>query len=137
MKHLAVIVLLFVHVQVSSQLYNSYFTGNSTDVTSTSQGGVCMMGGASEHNEAMKWFLERADGGDILVLRASGSDGYNDYLYSDLGITVNSVETIVFNNPNAAWVSNRLFRSICHRSQSKCSGKNTSQSIEGCFLHRI
>lgn len=102
MKHLAIIGLLFVHVQASSQLYTSFFTGNSTDLTSSPQGGVCMMGGASEHNQAMKWFLERADGGDILVLRASGSDGYNDYLYSDLGIPVNSVETIVFNNPNAS-----------------------------------
>jgi len=60
------------------------------------------MGGASEHDEAMKWFLQRANGGDILVLRASGSDGYNAYLYSNLGIAVNSVETIVFNNSNAA-----------------------------------
>jgi cyanophycinase-like exopeptidase len=69
---------------------------------STPLGGICMMGGATEHDEAMKWFLQRANGGDILVLRASGSDGYNDYLYADLGITVNSVETIVFNDSNAA-----------------------------------
>jgi len=61
-----------------------------------------MMGGATEHDEAMKWFLNRANGGDILVLRASGSNGYNDYLYTDLGITVNSVETIVFNNASAS-----------------------------------
>jgi len=61
-----------------------------------------MMGGATENDEAMKWFLNRADGGDILVLRASGSDGYNDYMYSDLGITLNSVETLVFNDVSAA-----------------------------------
>ena len=60
------------------------------------------MGGAAEHDEAMKWFLQRADGGDVLVLRTSGSNGYNNYLYTDLGVSVNSVETIVFNNPNAA-----------------------------------
>jgi cyanophycinase-like exopeptidase len=61
-----------------------------------------MMGGRSEHDEAMKWFLQRANGGDVLVLRASGSDGYNDYLYADLGIAVNSVESIVFNDSSAA-----------------------------------
>ena len=61
-----------------------------------------MMGGATEHDEAMKWFLNQADGGDILVIRASGSDGYNDYLFTDLGITVNSVETIVWNAPGAS-----------------------------------
>lgn len=60
------------------------------------------MGGATEEDEAMKWFLQRANGGDVLVLRASGSDGYNDYLYSDLGIAVNSVETIVFNDASAS-----------------------------------
>lgn len=60
------------------------------------------MGGATEHNEAMKWFLNRADGGDVVVLRASGSDGYNDYLYSELGVTINSVTTFVINNASGA-----------------------------------
>jgi Peptidase family S51 len=32
-------------------------------------------------------------------------DGYNAYLYSQLGVTVNSVETIVFNNGSAAYDS--------------------------------
>jgi cyanophycinase-like exopeptidase len=60
------------------------------------------MGGATENEHAMKWFLERANGGDILVLRTSGSDGYNDYFYSNLGVQVNSVETIVFHNALAS-----------------------------------
>lgn len=60
------------------------------------------MGGATEDDEAMKWFLNRANGGDILVLRASGADGYNNYFYSELGVSVNSVETIVFNNASAS-----------------------------------
>jgi cyanophycinase-like exopeptidase len=50
----------------------------------------------------MKWFLERADGGDVVVIRVSGEDGYNDYLYSDLGIEINSVETILFNSADAS-----------------------------------
>jgi cyanophycinase-like exopeptidase len=84
-----------------SQSYTSFFTGSTTDVETNPLGGVCLMGGASENDEAMKWFLNRASGGDILVLRASGSDGYNDYLYTDLGIAVNSVETIRFNDGSA------------------------------------
>lgn len=88
-----------------TQSYTSYFTGNTTDmiVSPTPPGGICLMGGATEHDEAMKWFLSRAYSGDVLVIRASGSDGYNDYLYTDLGINVNSVETIVFNNSSAAY----------------------------------
>jgi cyanophycinase-like exopeptidase len=58
------------------------------------------MGGATEDDNAMRWFLQRANGGDVLVIRASGADGYNDYLFSELGVAVNSVETIV--TPNAA-----------------------------------
>lgn len=84
------------------QNYTSYFTGSSTNVTTNPLGGVCLMGGASEDDNAMKWFLQRANGGDVLVLRATGSNGYNSYLYSGLGIPVNSVETIVCNNAMAS-----------------------------------
>jgi cyanophycinase-like exopeptidase len=81
-----------------AQNYISYFTGDLADVTTNHQYGVCLMGGATEHDEAMRWFLLKADGGDVVVLRASGSDGYNDYFYSELGVTINSVETLVINN---------------------------------------
>ena len=87
---------------IHTQSYTSFFTGNNSDTLSYPEGGICMMGGASEHDEAMKWFLNRADGGDVLVLRASGSNGYNDYLYSQLGVAINSVETIVFNSLSAS-----------------------------------
>eukprot|EP01093_Parvamoeba_rugata_P011410 TRINITY_DN3132_c0_g2_i1.p1 TRINITY_DN3132_c0_g2~~TRINITY_DN3132_c0_g2_i1.p1 ORF type:complete len:389 (-),score=87.31 TRINITY_DN3132_c0_g2_i1:177-1343(-) len=60
------------------------------------------MGGATEQEDAMIWFLNKADGGDVVVLRASGSDGYNDYFYtdlaSDLSSPINSVTTFVINN---------------------------------------
>ncbi len=93
--------LLLIAVANYAQSYTSYFTGSSTNVTTQPDGGICLMGGATENDEAMKWFLQRANGGDILVLRASGSDGYNDYLYAELGVAVNSVETIVFNTADA------------------------------------
>jgi cyanophycinase-like exopeptidase len=86
----------------AGQSYTSFFTGNSTNIITAPQGGICMMGGATESDDAMRWFLQRAAGGDVLVLRASGSSGYNNYLYSELGVSVNSVETIVFNNATAA-----------------------------------
>ena len=95
--------LLIVPTVLFSQNYTSYFTGNPTDVVTQPTSGVCVMGGSTEDDNAMTWFLNRADGGDVLVLRASGSDGYNDYLYTDLGVTVNSVETIVFNNASASF----------------------------------
>ncbi|MBK8582908.1 MAG: cyanophycinase [Flavobacteriales bacterium] len=90
----------FLGLTLSAQTYTSWFTGNTTDLVVEPLGGTCMMGGASEFDPAMQWFLDRANGGDVLVLRASGSDGYNDYMYTDLG-GVNSVETILFNSAAA------------------------------------
>ncbi|MDR6966033.1 cyanophycinase-like exopeptidase [Flavobacterium arsenatis] len=78
-----------------SQGYTSYFTGNTNNITTTPEFGVCLMGGATEHDNAMIWLLQKANGGDVVVLRSSGSNGYNNYLYSDLGVNVNSVETLV------------------------------------------
>ncbi|MEM1358903.1 MAG: cyanophycinase [Bacteroidota bacterium] len=85
-----------------AQSITTYFTGSRSDAETYPTGGICLMGGATEDDNAMRWFLRRADGGDVLVLRASGSDGYNDYFFSDLNVNVNSVETIVFNNANGA-----------------------------------
>ncbi len=84
------------------QNYTSYFMGNNLDVVTAPQGGVCLMGGATEDDEGMKWFLNRANGGDVLILRTSGTDGYNSYFFNDLGISLNSVETIVCHNANAS-----------------------------------
>ncbi len=102
MKKLLFSLFLLVNLGVTAQNYTSYHTGNVNDVTTTPEGGICLMGGASEDDEAMKWFLQRANGGDVLVLRTSGSDGYNNYMFSSLGITINSVETIVCNNAQAS-----------------------------------
>ena len=82
--------------------YVSYFTGDESDAEVTPGFGITMMGGRSEHDNAMRWFLQKANGGDVLVLRATGSDGYNDYFFSELGVSINSVETLVIDNLEAA-----------------------------------
>lgn len=97
-----IVFFLFMPSFIFAQNYTTYFTGNATDLIAQPAGGVCLMGGATEDDNAMTWFLEQANGGDVLVLRASGSDGYNDYFYTDLGVPVNSVETIVFNDATAS-----------------------------------
>lgn len=87
---------------VSAQTYNSYMVGDPEDAITATLPGTVLMGGAGDNDDALEWMLERSGGGDVVVLRASGSDGYNDYLYSGLGVSVNSVETIVFNTAAAA-----------------------------------
>ena len=87
--------LIFAFINsVSSQNFTSFFTGNATNIDTNPTFGICLMGGATENDNAMQWFLNLADGGDIVVLRTSGSDGYNDYMFNQLGVNINSVETL-------------------------------------------
>jgi cyanophycinase len=79
----------------------TYFTGDSADVVTPTQSGICLMGGSTDVDSAIAWMIERSGGGDFVVIRSSGSDGYNDYIYSDLG-GVNSVETIIINSKTKA-----------------------------------
>lgn len=99
---LKLLVLYFLPFLSFSQGYTSYFTGNTTNITTTTEFGVCLMGGATEHNNAMIWLLQKANGGDVVVLRSSGGNGYNDYFYSQLGVAVNSVETLVISSAAGA-----------------------------------
>lgn len=85
-----------------AQNYKEYLTGNAADITTNHQSGICLMGGNIDQREGMKWFLTQANGGDVVVLRASGEDGYNNFMYSQLGVTVNSVRTFVINNAAGA-----------------------------------
>ncbi len=81
--------------------YTSYMTGDASDVTTTTTGGTVLMGGSTDVDEAIRWMIQKSGGGDFVVLRASGADGYNPYIYSELG-GVNSVETILITSRTIA-----------------------------------
>ena len=80
--------------------YGYFLTGNPADVQTPVKAGFALVGGGKDQDGVMRWFLQRSGGGDVVVLRASGSDGYNGYL-NGLG-AVDSVESIVINTPEAA-----------------------------------
>jgi cyanophycinase len=90
-------VLLLLTLAVSAlcqaRPYRSYLTGNPADVHTKTTFGVAMLGGGEDVDEAYQWLCERSGGGDFVVLRASGEDGYNDYLYKLCKL--DSVESIV------------------------------------------
>ncbi|MBR9920879.1 MAG: type 1 glutamine amidotransferase-like domain-containing protein [Bacteroidetes bacterium] len=102
--NLAILYLLMLSPQwTTAQDYTNWITGDTADAeVSGYLPGIVLAGGGGDHDNAMIWMLQRAAGGDVLVLRASGSDGYNPYFFSDLGVEVNSVETIRFDGPGAA-----------------------------------
>lgn len=68
-------------------------TGNAVPKATTTSGGVVLMGGGPDVDEAIKWMNTKSGGGDFVVLRSTGTNGYNDYIYSLGG--VNSVQTLL------------------------------------------
>ncbi|PST81637.1 cyanophycinase [Pedobacter yulinensis] len=66
--------------------------GDTANVNAPVQGGLVLMGGGADVAAAFKWMIARSGGGDVVIIRASGTDAYNSYV-NDLG-QVNSVETL-------------------------------------------
>lgn len=77
-------------------------TGNDADKDVTPTGpGVILMGGGTDVDAAFTWWKPFLAGGDVVVLRTSGADGYNDYLYKTIG-GCDSVETLMVTTPDLA-----------------------------------
>ena len=81
--------------------YDYYLTGNGADVVTATSGLLVMQGGGTDVDENFVRMGARSGGGDFVVIRASGADGYNQYIH-DL-CACDSVETIVFKNRQAAF----------------------------------
>ncbi len=80
--------------------YTSWLTGDAADVVTPHREGTILMGGSTDVDAAHTWMINNAAGGDVVILRASGKDGYNPYLWK-LG-RVNSVETLLVNSREIA-----------------------------------
>src|SRR3954469_14444706 len=78
-----------------------YLTGNAADVVVPLAGPAHDFGGGgTDIDAALQWIIDQVRGCtscatkiDVVVLRSSGSNGYNDYIYTMNG--VDSVETLV------------------------------------------
>jgi cyanophycinase-like exopeptidase len=83
-----------------------YLTGNPADVSPPLSGPAHDLGGGGgDVDAAIQWLIDEVRGCrgcavklDVLVLRSSGSNGYNDYIYAMNG--VDSVETLVITSPS-------------------------------------
>ncbi|HEX2831586.1 MAG TPA: cyanophycinase [Thermoanaerobaculia bacterium] len=80
--------------------YEYYAVGNQNDVTTTTTAGTVLMGGGLDVDAAFQWMIGKSGGGDFVVIRATGTDAYNPYIYG-LG-TVDSVETLIIKSRTAA-----------------------------------
>ena len=74
--------------------------GDSSNVVKTVSGGMVLMGGGTDVSAAFKWMIDRSGGGDVVIIRATGTDAYNPFV-NGIG-TVNSVETLLINSKELA-----------------------------------
>lgn len=70
-----------------------YIRIGNKDVKTAPTAGIAMMGGGHDLDEAFRWLCRKANGGDFLILRASGSDDYNSYVNGLCKL--NSVATLI------------------------------------------
>ncbi|MES3034406.1 MAG: cyanophycinase [Gemmatimonadota bacterium] len=94
--------------------YTAYVSGSTTNATTTPLGGALLAGGGTDSDAGMRWLLAQGGTrgtnlyGDVVVLRTSGSNGYNRYLM-DFG--ANSVTSIVISTvtgANSAYVRDAI-----------------------------
>jgi cyanophycinase-like exopeptidase len=114
----------------------TYRSGNPEDAAVAPAGGpaLLLMGGGREVTSA---FRDRAfpilNGGDIVVLRASGSDGYNAYFLDEIGapphLRPNSVESIVLRDRDHA-NSDYVVHALDHAEMIWFAGGNQSNYLD-------
>lgn len=80
--------------------YEYYVVGNAGDVTTPTTAGLLLMGGGPDVDEAFQWMSKKSGGGDFVVIRASGTDAYNPYIW-EMGL-VDSVATLIIKTRAAA-----------------------------------
>ncbi|MEI7584544.1 Type 1 glutamine amidotransferase-like domain-containing protein [Runella sp.] len=106
---LPVVAVVQVGLSQSKQPSSIGITGDTSDVNVPTVNGFVLGGGSTDVKEALLWMIDRAKGGDVIIIRASGSTGYNDFIYGLGG--VNSVETLLINSRELAQnpaVANRI-----------------------------
>jgi cyanophycinase-like exopeptidase len=79
--------------------YKYYVVGDPADVVRATRGLWVAQGGGDDVDENYVRMGEFGGGGDFVVLRASGADDYNDYIFKLC--RCDSVETIVFDKGQA------------------------------------
>jgi cyanophycinase len=74
--------------------------GDTANVVKPTEGGTVLMGGGADVASAFKWMIDRSGGGDVVIIRVSGTDAYNPFV-NGLG-NVNSVETLKIDSRSLA-----------------------------------
>jgi len=106
--------------------YRYLRVGNTADVSVKPRAGYALMGGGKDLDEAFKWLCNRANGGDFLVIRATGTDAYNPYVKRLCKL--NSVATLIIPTKQAA-EDPFVARAIAHASALFIAGGDQANYI--------
>jgi cyanophycinase len=98
--HLCVLLLVACSCVAHAESSKYFRIGNKEDVQTKAAFGIAMMGGGKDLDEGFRWLCNKGNGGDFLILRATGDDDYNPYVN---GLCkANSVATLIIPDRAAA-----------------------------------
>jgi cyanophycinase len=86
--------------QSASATYRYFRVGSNANIKAHPQAGYALMGGGTDQDDPFRWLCDRADGGDFLILRATGTDAYNPYIRGLCQL--NSVATLIIPDRQSA-----------------------------------
>ena len=86
----------------SNPKYEYYVTGNEGNAVTNTSGGLLLMGGSTDVDAGFQWMIGKSGGGDFVVIRATGTDAYDPWIFDDLS-GVDSAATIIIQNRAAAY----------------------------------
>lgn len=94
--------LLMPGLAVAAKPYAYAVVGNPANVVlpAPPQPTLVLMGGGPDVDDAFKWMITKAGGGNFVIIRSRGTDAYNPYVYAMGGLA--SVETIIIPSRAAA-----------------------------------
>jgi cyanophycinase-like exopeptidase len=117
------------HTKGAGYVYYRY--GNQADVTTTPAGGVALEGGGTVVDRVYTWMGNSAKNGDFLVLRTSGTDAYDSYIYKlnqSAGAPLNSVSTLIITS-SAATTNQFVLDKINHAEAIFIAGGDQSTYV--------
>lgn len=90
------------HTALAGKPYQHFLTGDGSNAVLPKPAfpSLVLMGGGPDVDAAFKWMIQKSGGGNFVVIRATGTDAYNPYIY-DMG-GVRSVETLIIPSRTAA-----------------------------------
>jgi cyanophycinase len=99
------IAVFVVHVTpfaFAAKPYQHFLVGNAADVTlpPPQAPSLVLMGASTDVDAAFEWMIQKAGGGNFVVIRAEGTDAYNSYIFAMGRVT--SVETLIIPSREAA-----------------------------------